>query len=56
MSVFNEDTWKDILKKKKKSDGIKKDIKQRSFLHLLQSAKFNSSVHFAFEHQSIYIL
>lgn len=41
---------------RKRSDGINKEIKKLIFLHLLQSAKLNSSVHFTFEQHSIYIL
>lgn len=35
---------------------MKKEIKELSFLHFLQSAKLNSSVHLTSEQESIYIL
>lgn len=35
---------------------MKKEIKKPSFLHLLQFAKLNSSVHLTFEQESIYIV
>lgn len=54
---LNEDIWKDILEKKIKNlTGWKKEIKKPSFLHLLQFAKLNSSIHLTFEQESIYIV
>lgn len=54
-SGFNEDTWKDSLGEKKKKGWIKK-LRNPTFLHLLQSAKLNSSVHFTSAQELIYIL